>query len=32
LTLGVVEQPNLVSKLNFALMHELNKRGIALKE
>ena len=30
--LGIAEQPNLVSKLNFALMRELNKRGIALKE
>jgi small-conductance mechanosensitive channel len=31
-TRGVAEQPDLVSKLNFALMRELDKRGVALKE
>jgi hypothetical protein len=31
-TLGVAEQPDLVSKLNFVLMRELNQRAVALKE
>jgi small-conductance mechanosensitive channel len=31
-SLGVLEQPNLLSGLNFALMQKLGERGIALKE
>jgi hypothetical protein len=31
-SIGIAEQPDLVSKLNFALMRELDKRAVALKE
>src|SRR6516225_6268244 len=31
-TLGVTDHPDLVSELNFALMRDLDKRGIALKQ